>query len=156
MTGNEGTIWVLVVDGAHARVVVPMPRRQFRTVTSFDAPGAHRLPGDVAATDRSGRASDGAMAERQAIEPRVDPKRAAKQEFLRYVAAQVNAAATAGQFGHLVLVAPVAALRVLREALEPHVASRVSGALAKDIVKVADSDLPEHLMAFWRPPAERP
>jgi protein required for attachment to host cells len=155
MAGNEGTIWILIADGAHARVVVPAPRRQFRTINSFDSAMAH-LPAEGAPAGHPGRGTEGGPAARHAIEPRGDPRRAAKREFLHYVAAQMNAAAASGQFDHLVLVAPVAALGMLREALEAPTASRVSGALAKDIVKVAESELSEHLLAFWRPPAERP
>ncbi len=155
MAGNEGTIWILVADGAHARVVVPMPRRQFRTISSFDSTTARRRAGELAG-EKLGRSFESATPMRHAIEPREDPKRAAKQEFLRYVAEEMNSAAAAGQFDHLVLVAPVAALNVLRPALDPQVAARVSGALAKDVVKVADADLADHLLAFWRPPAEKP
>jgi protein required for attachment to host cells len=151
MAGDKAMTWILIADGEHARVVVPASQRQFRTISSLDSATAHRRSSDLG-TGEPGRSYESANPARHAIEPKTDPHRAAKQDFVRYLADQVNAAAAGGQYDRLVLVAPTHALRDLRDALSRKARARLAGELAKDIVKVADADLEQHLAAFWRPP----
>ncbi len=152
MTGNNTKTWILVADGEHARVVVPAPHHHFRTITSLDSATAHQRSTDLG-TDRPGRSFESANPTRHAIEPKSDPHRAAKQGFAHYLAGQMNAAAAEGQFDRLVLVAPAHALNDLRAALDGLAAARLDGTLTKDIVKLPEADLEEHLEPFWSPPA---
>jgi len=153
MAGSKTTTWVLIADGEHARVVVPVAGHQFRTVNSLDSTTAHRRSADLG-TDEPGRSYESANPARHAIEPKTDPHRAAKLDFVRYLADQMNEAATGGQYDRLVLVAPAHALHDLREALGHEASARLNGTLGKDLVKVADADLAGHLDEFWSPPAE--
>ena len=153
MAGNKTMTWILIADGEHARVVVPAARQQFRTISSLDSTTAHRRSTDLGA-DEPGRSYESANPARHAIEPKTDPHRAAKLDFVRYLADQMNTAAAAGQYDRLVLVAPAHALHDLREALGQEVLARLDGTLGKDLVKVADADLAGHLEAFWHAPAE--
>jgi protein required for attachment to host cells len=153
MAANKTLTWILIADGEHARVVVPAARQQFRTISSLDSTTAHRRSADLG-TGEPGRSYESANPARHAIEPKTDPHRAAKQDFVRYLADQMNTAATGGEYDHLVLVAPTHALHDLREALGQEAVARLAGTLAKDIVKVADVDLAGHLEAFWHAPAE--
>jgi protein required for attachment to host cells len=153
MAGSKTTTWILIADGEHARVVVPAAGRQFRTISSLDSATAHRRSADLG-TGEPGRSYESASPARHAIEPKSDPHRLAKQSFARYLADQMNAAAAESRYDHLVLVAPTSALRDLREALGRKAKARLAGALARDIVKVADADLEQHLEAFWRLPGQ--
>jgi protein required for attachment to host cells len=139
--------WILVADGEHARVVVPTPQHQFRTINSLDSTTAHHRSSDLG-TDEPGRSYERASPLRHAIEPKTDPHRAAKHDFVRFLAGQMNEAAVAGEFDRLVLVAPAHALTALREGLDGPAAARLDGTLAKDLVKVPDSDLASHLDEF--------
>ena len=133
-------------------MVVPVEHRQFRTLTSLNSVTAHQRSADLG-TDRPGRSFESATPTRHAIEPKTDPHRAAKHEFVHALAEQMNEAAAAGQYDRLVLVAPAHALHDLRAALDGLAASRLDGTLGKDIVKVPDAELALHLEAFWVPPA---
>ena len=151
MVGSKLKTWIIVADGEHARVVVPAPLRQFRTINSLDSAAAHRRSSDLG-TDRPGRSYESANPARHAIEPKTDPHRAAKENFLRYVAEKLNTAAAEGACDRLILVAPAPALGELREALDRQAAARVAATLAKDLVKIRDADLGAHLESFWTPP----
>ena len=153
MTSSKTRTSILVADGEHARVVVPTPQRQFRTINSLDSTMAHHRSADLG-TDRPGRSFESASPLRHAIQPRTDPHRAAKEGFEHFIAEQMNAAAAEGQYDRLVLVAPAHALHDLRAALDGLAESRLDGTLTKDLVKIPDSDLAEHLEAFWSPPPE--
>lgn len=152
MAANKTKTWILLADGEHARVVVPVEHRQFRTVSSLDSVTAHQKATDLG-TDRPGRSFESANPARHAIEPKTDPHRAAKLAFLQTLAEQMNAAAAAGEYDRLVLVAPAHALHDLRAALDGLAASRLEGTLGKDVVKVPDGELAQHLDAFWAPSA---
>lgn len=153
MAGSKTMTWILIADGEHARVVVPAARQQFRTISSLDSTTAHRRSADLGASE-PGRSYESANPARHAIEPKTDPHRMAKQDFVRYLADQMDTAATGGQYDRLVLVAPAHALHDLREALGQEALARLDGTLGKDLVKVADADLAGHLEAFWHAPAE--
>lgn len=148
MAGKNAKTWILVADGEHARVVVPTPHRQFHTINSIDSATAHHRSSDLG-TDRPGRSFESANPTRHAIEPKTDPHRAAKENFIHAIAEQMNDAAAEGQYDRLVLVAPAHALNELRGALDGLAASRLDGTLAKDLVKVPDAELAGHLEAFW-------
>lgn len=53
------------------------------------------------------------------------PAEAAEKRFLEEVAERINRSAAAGEFEHLVLIAPPRALGVLRQALKPAVVRRI-------------------------------
>jgi protein required for attachment to host cells len=148
MAGKNVKTWILVADGEHARVVVPVPQRRFRTINSIDSLTAHHRSSDLG-TDRPGRSFESASPTRHAIEARTDPHRAAKETFAQAIAELVNDAAAEGQYDRLVLVAPAHTLQALREALDGLAASRLDGTLAKDLVKVPDDELALHLEGFW-------
>ena len=87
---------------------------------------------------------------RHAIEPRQDPYKVAKHKFVLEVANQINEHAQAGDLEQLVLISPGLALHDLREAFSV----KVTGSLLKDLTRTPDHDIPSHLAAWWRKPAE--
>ena len=107
-------VWVVIADGEHARLVTPAPAKQFKSTTALDLVSAHKHSRDLG-TDRPGRTQESASATRHAIEPKHDPHELAKQDFLREVAREIDAAH--GEFDALVLVAPDRARVELRDAL---------------------------------------
>jgi protein required for attachment to host cells len=133
-------VWIAVADGEHARVVVPtVPNGQFRTAVEFDSTNAHLLSQDLG-HERPGR------------EPRQDPHEAAKHDFLRFVAQELDRRCAAGAFEQLVIVAPAYALHDLREALGGRASAMIIGTLGKDLTKTPDHDLISHLAEWWRKP----
>ena len=84
---------------------------------------------------------------RHAIEPRRDLHEAAKEDFIKIVAEQIEVEHDRGQFDKLMLVAPPGVLTELKKALSKPVAKLVAKKLQKDLTKVPDHDLTAHLAA---------
>ncbi len=63
----------------------------------------------------------------------------------------LNKANTQGEFDYLVLVAPAHALGDLHQALDAPTRQKVRAQLQKDLTKVPDADLAEHLAEFGNP-----
>ncbi len=83
---------------------------------------------------------------RSAVEPRRDLHEAAKEDFIKLVAEQIESEHGSGQFDSLVLVAPPGVLTELKQALAKPMAALVAGDLQKDLTKVPDHDLTGHLV----------
>jgi protein required for attachment to host cells len=138
-------LWIVIADGEHARFVGREPRgRTLHTVKIFTSRSAGERSSDLV-SDRPGRTFESMGTTRHAIQPKHDPHLMAKEAFVESVAEQVNAAAAAGEFDHLVLVAPDRALTTLHEALSAETRKCVVGTLGKDLTKVPDHDLGEHV-----------
>ncbi len=148
---SQPTVWVLVADGAHARVVVPAEREGlFSTLIAFD-PTSARLHRDAAAGPvelRYEGATPGHYAEKSARNPKV----LGEQGFAASVAEHVNAHALNHNFDQLVLVAPGRTLHHLREALSSQASAMVVGSVSKDFAKLADHDVSPHLAQWWLAP----
>ena len=138
-------LWIVLADGEHARVLVAAEAPgQFTTDKSFDSRDAHRRAADFG-EDTPGRAFDRAGVARHAFEPRIDPHLAAKRDFLHWLADWIDDAAGRDAFDRLSVIAPARALTSLQESLGPAARSRLIGTLAKDLVKVPDQEIPDHL-----------
>ena len=137
-------LWYVIADGGRARFVERDDRGAFRTISSFVSTELHDKSSDLG-RDRPARVKESANAARSAIEPRRDLKEAAKEDFIKLVAEQLDEEHERGQFESLVLVAPPGALTELRNSLSKPIASLVADDLQKDLTKVPDHDLTEHL-----------
>jgi protein required for attachment to host cells len=151
MLTPKKTTWVLVADGARARILanegpktglVPVPG----TARNNPIPKTTEL-----GSDRPGRSfastGDGS---RSAMEPRVDWHEFEKLKFAKQIASLLDTAASDGDFDNLVLVAPAVTLGELRASLNDHTRAKVSGELAKDLTKHPLADLPSHLDSVMR------
>jgi protein required for attachment to host cells len=137
-------IWYVVADGGRARFVERDERGDFRTVASFVSTELHARSSDLG-LDRPARVKESATPTRHAIEPRRDLKEAAKEDFVKLVADELGVGHERGQFDRLVLVAPPGVLTELKNNLSKPIAELVVGDLQKDLTKVPDHDLTEHL-----------
>lgn len=144
MSKNQ-TLWVIVADGEHARVLVRGETPDtYHTARSLDSISAHKQTSDLVA-DSAGRSFESANSARHAIAPRHDPHAVAKERFLHEVAQEINQAAIDAAFDRLVLVAPAHALSELRDALRSEATTRLVGVLQKDLVKIPDHEIGNHL-----------
>ena len=144
--GSAPMVWVLVADGARARVVTPTGREgQFATRIAFDHASA-RLHADAAAgaVDRRYEAAGTGHAA---------PGHHTEEGFAAAVAGHINGHALRGDFDQLVLVAPGRTLHHLRAALGPQAAAKVVGSVSHDFAGLADHDLSPHLAHWWLAPA---
>jgi protein required for attachment to host cells len=141
---KHARIWYIIADGGRARFVERDEQGAYRTVVSFVAADMHKRSSDLG-QDRPARAQESASPTRHAIEPRRDLHEAAKEDFVKLVAEQLDAEHGRGQFDSLVLVAPPGVLTELKKNLSKPLAKLVVGDLQRDLTKVPDHDLTEHL-----------
>ncbi len=137
--------WVLVADGARARILLnegPGKGLAPTSIKDFSAPNA---PTRDQGTDRPGRVHDRKGQGRHAMEPRVDWHLFDKKKFAQELATSVNAAALKGSFDKLVLVAPPKTLGDLRGGLNQQAAEKVSAEIPKDYTHVTPKELQDHL-----------
>jgi protein required for attachment to host cells len=137
-------LWYVIADGGRARFVERDDQGAFRTVISFVASDLHERSRDLG-LDRPARVKESATSTRHAIEPRRDLHEAAKEDFVKLVADELDAGRGRGQFDKLMLVAPAGVLTEIKEKLSKPLAKLVVDDLQKDLTKVSDHDLAEHL-----------
>jgi protein required for attachment to host cells len=141
---QHAKLWYVIADGGRARFVERDESGAFRTVVSFDSSERHERSHDLG-RERPARVKESANAARHAIEPRRDLHDAAKEDFVKLVAEELDAEHGRGQFDELVLVAPPRVLTELKQYLSKSMAKLVVDGLQKDLTKVADHDLAQHL-----------
>jgi protein required for attachment to host cells len=141
---KKAKVWYVIADGGRARFVERDERGAFRTVSSFVSTELHAKSSDLG-RDRPARVMESATPGRSAVEPRRDLKEAAKQDFVKLVADEIDAEHGRGQFDNLVLVAPPGVLTELKSNLSKPMAELVVGDLQKDLTNVPDHDLTGHL-----------
>ena len=137
--------WIVIADGAQVRILenegpgkglTPLPAEEMHQTL-------HRSR-DINA-DRPGRTHDRMGPGRHSMEPTSDPHREEKRHFAEALAGHLNAEALKQRYDRLVLVAPPKTLGDLRQALSKEAAAKVDGELAKNLIKIPDSELAGHL-----------
>jgi protein required for attachment to host cells len=148
MIMRQPRTWFVIADGGRARIVEPREERSlFRTLREIESVDIHHRSHDIG-SDRPGRAQESATTGGHAVEPREDIHKAAKQDFARQVADILNTGAARDEFDRLVLVAPAMILNEIRSHLDATTAPRVTAELQRDLTKVPDAELKEHLEAL--------
>jgi protein required for attachment to host cells len=141
---KKAKLWYVIADGGRARFVERDENGAFRTVLSFVAAELHARSSDLG-RDRPARVMESATPGRSAVEPRRDLHEAAKLDFVALVAEKIGDEHESGRFDSLVLVAPPGVLTELKHKLSKPMAELVVKDLQKDLTKVPDHDLTEHL-----------
>lgn len=138
--------WIVVADGARARILVHDShagalRELAAEARERPAPRSAEIgsdePGRTYASARGGA--------RHALEPRSDPHREEERLFARELAGRLDAAARDGRFDKLALVAPAKALGDLRGELAEPTRRRVVAELHKELTGLALPELKAHL-----------
>ncbi len=141
---KKPTLWYVIADGGRARFVERDEDGAFRTLSSFVSTELHKSAHELG-RDRPARVQESASPTRHAVEPRRDLHEAAKDDFIRTVAAELSAKLKAGNFDELVLVAPPGVIAELKDSLTKPTANLVVRELHKDLTKVPDHELTSHL-----------
>ena len=156
MSATSNVTWVVIADGMHARILreeAPGGRLLPALEHELYDPAVHGYSRDLK-SDHPGRAFDTGSAgfgrqhtaqPRHAMEPRHDPHQYEKHLFARHIAQLLNEAAGRDEFQRLVLVAPPKVLGDLRAELDEHSRKRVTGELAKDLIRTPAHELRSHL-----------
>lgn len=147
------TTWILIADGAKARVVLQdKESRRYRPAFEEAFFGAAAAQSREIASDRPGRTFDSGGEGRHAMEPSTDPQRYAKFSFARDLAERLSQAAHRQEFDRLILVAAPRTLGDLRSLLPDGVKAKVAVELDKDLTNTPDQELGRHLDEYLKPP----
>ena len=124
--------WILVGDGEKALVLqnegdVEYPNLRKRQVFEQENPPTHEQ-----GADRPGRMADTGVGQRSALDD-ADWHTLAKDDFAKEIAAKMYAAAHAGKFQKLVVVAPPHVLGELRKNWHQEVSDRVIAEVDKTL-----------------------
>jgi protein required for attachment to host cells len=137
--------WIVIADGAHARVLQFTPEKPSLEAVKdiafhIDLPATHDL-----VSDRPGRVFESHGYASHAAAPRSDPHRELKRSLAHKIADALQTSLADQRYEKLILVAPPTTLGDLREALAAGVRACVTAELAKDLVKIPAHELHSHL-----------
>jgi protein required for attachment to host cells len=151
MLTNEKVTWVLLADGAEARIYQEKKSKELSQLAEFSSKASHSQTHELV-SDRSGRSFDSmGTGARHSMEARSDPQVVAKENFVAMVAAHLNDAALAKKFDHLIVCAPPHVLGELRQHLDGHAKKLVQAELHKDLMKTPMAELHQHLAKAEKP-----
>ncbi|MCE2575226.1 host attachment protein [Komagataeibacter sp. FNDCR2] len=134
-------ILIVMADGEHARFVQPGENHALHTVASFDAISAHQRTSDMG-HDAPGASYHTGSTAHHALNPHHDPHHMAMESFERFVAGQVNERVSDNE---LLIIALARSSAEIVNHLRPGVRARVIDIIKKDLMKVPDDKLMEHI-----------
>lgn len=146
MVLKKETAWLLLADGAAARIYEEDSPEHYKLLKEFSSVESHKLTREIV-SDEPGRSHDRFGAHRHALESRSDPQEVEKEKFVKSVATHINAAALNGECDVLTLCAPPRVLGELREYLDKHGQKLVKAEFHKDLMKTPLHELSQHLTA---------
>jgi protein required for attachment to host cells len=136
--------WILVCDGAKALVLENVGDEKFPNLQTKDVYQQEELAAHELGAEAPGRVFKSAGGQRSAVET-TDKHDQSEQAFLKNLMDRLDAAALAGKFKSLVVVAPPRALGLLRQAYSKHVQQTVRSEIDKDLVKMPVHEIEKHL-----------
>ncbi len=138
---------IIVADGARARMVRCAPDNALHTQSELELGNARKRSSELG-SDHPGAAMHTGSTAHHGLTPRHDPQELEKERFAAIVADHANEAIQRGEARSILLVAPSRTLQDIRNGLDAQAVGALIGTLAKDLVKVPDDALCEHLRAW--------
>jgi len=143
--------WVLVADGAHAKIYVGEKKGLRLRETPKETFDATQERSRELGTDKPGRMGTPAMGgQRNAFDWRTDPRRHVEATFIKSVAEHVETAAKASEVDQIVLVASPRALGDLRNALGDHARAKVVAEIDRELVNETPEKIRDYVIAAMR------
>jgi protein required for attachment to host cells len=140
----------VIADGEHVRFVRPAKDNALHVDATMDSFTAHKRSVDLG-SDHPGASYHTGSSAHHSLAPRHDMRTLAKEKFAHAIADQLNAAAAAGAFDELVIVAPSHTLSAIRQELDTTTGAKIIGTLQKDLLKIPDAELWPHVRHWVRP-----
>lgn len=136
--------WILVADGAQARVLENRGPGKGLTQVKGLAVEDIRLKARDINSDKPGRSYSSVGPGRSAMEPTSDPVAQREAEFVRSLAGVLEEKHGAGAYHRLIIAADPTALGNIREALCPEVRKSIMAEVPKDLTNVPTSAMDRH------------
>ncbi|GAN81835.1 host attachment family protein [Acidocella aminolytica] len=137
---------IILYDGEHARFIRPNEANVLHTARTIDSKDAHHRSADLR-SDRPGATFHSDSTAHHALTPRHDPHDMEKESFVRFIAEELKAV-PGDSFDRLILAAPAYALNIIKSELSADILDKMTGIISKDLLKVPDDELWEHLKPF--------
>lgn len=143
---EANTTWILVADGAHARLFCQegagAPIHEISD--GYEAPNLKAREAD---RDKPGRAADNSQMApgRHAYESTTNPHDKQRHRLMAEVLDDLNRHAQKNDFDRLVVCAPAKAMGSVREQMPKPVAQKVMAEETKDYTGASETDLEKHL-----------
>lgn len=139
------TTWVLLANGAHARIVENSGvGKGIHAVAEMVFSEDPKQSGDIFA-DRPGRVFDSGGKGRHSMEYASDPVREHEKQFASTLCAKLTKEHAANKFDRLVVVAAPRTLGDLRAAMGADLKPIVHAEIPKDLTHAPINELPRHL-----------
>lgn len=135
--------WVLVADGARARIFVKNSNH-LTNVMGQDFVGEN-LKDSEAGTDKPGRGYESANSARHAYQPRTDWHQYHKELFAKELCTILEKANEDAEFDELIIISPPKTLGDIRAHLSKHTLTKVKAELPKDVTKFSEHELVSYL-----------
>ena len=133
--------WVLVADGARARIFVKN-QENLRDAMGCDFVGEN-LKDSEAGTDKPGRGFESSNPTRHAYQPRTDWHQYHKELFAKELCDTLEA--ENAEFDELIIISPPKTLGNIRSYLSKQTLSKVKAEIHKDVTKLSEHDLALYL-----------
>jgi protein required for attachment to host cells len=137
--------WILVCDGAKALVLENVGDEKFPNLQTREVYQQEEFAVQETA-DAPSRVFKSASGQRSAVET-LDKHEQSEGAFFKNLMDRLDAAALAGKFKSLIVVAPPRALGLLRQAYSKHVEQAVRGEIDKDLVGLPVHEIEKRLTA---------
>jgi protein required for attachment to host cells len=137
--------WILIMDGARARLVAAEGHGKGLQLIEKLELFADHSPSRELKHDRPSRVFESNNPTRHGIEPKTDPHRKLKRDFANQLAEVLDAYLAQHEFDKLVVVAAPVTLGDLRLALTESVKATVIAEVSKDLTKIPNSEIAQHI-----------
>ncbi len=135
--------WILVADGARARIFIKK-HKTLNNVMGQDFVGEN-LKDSEAGTDKPGRAYESSNPARHAYQPRTDWHQHQKELFAKELCEIIEKANEGSEFDELIIISPPKTLGDIREHLGKKALAKVTAEITKDITKLSEHQLMNYL-----------
>ena len=142
MTGIPDTL-VIVFDGAKARFFKLGPNGELRASAEMQS-GLHRFNRDTV-SDKEGRTFSSVGTTRHAYEPRHDPHKQEKHDFVHRLVKTLDVAYDQGAYRQLIVVAPERSLGEFRALASARLQQLIAQEIPKELTRFSDRELEERL-----------
>ena len=137
--------WVLIADGARARILQADGESDGLQLVPGCEFGVDDPPDRDIDADKPGRTFDSVGSGRHGMEPKTSPHRHRKAEFARHLAEFLEKKRTQKAFERLLIAAAPVTLGDLRQTLSKGVKAAIGGEVAKDLTGIPDREIADHL-----------
>jgi protein required for attachment to host cells len=141
----QTSTWVLVADGAKARLFAMEKDRSLTEIEDFLNPDGRRERAPI--QDRPPRTHDRFRTAQHAFEPRTTAEEKADEIFARELEATLERGRVGNRYRDLILIAPPHFLGALKAALGEHVRTSVVAELPKDLTHADTAEILDHIPA---------